>query len=83
MFGFTEIAAVVVICYLVGESVKVSKIDNKYIPVIVGICGGLLGVAAYYTIPGIGLGNPLDAIASGIVSGLASTGAHQIYKQLG
>lgn len=82
MFGFTEIAAIVVICYLIGEGVKVTTIDTKYIPVIVGVCGGLLGIVAYYVMPGLELGNVLDAVASGIISGFASTGIHQVCKQL-
>lgn len=82
MFGFTEIASIVVICYLIGEGVKVSVIDNKYIPVIVGAVGGILGIIAYYVMPGLEVGNVLDAVASGIVSGLASTGCNQVYKQL-
>ena len=82
MFGFTEIAAIVVICYLIGEAIKVSKIDNKYVPVMVGVCGAILGVCAYYVMPGLEIGNIMDAIASGIVSGLSATGANQVYKQL-
>lgn len=82
MFNYTEIAAIVVICYLIGMAVKNTKIDNKYIPTIVGVCGAILGVVAYYIIPDNGITNILDAIATGIVSGLASTGADQVYKQL-
>ena len=82
MFGFTEIAAIVVICYLIGEAVKVSPIDNKYIPIIVGACGGILGAVAMYLIPDIGVTNVLDAVAAGIVSGLSATGINQIGKQL-
>ena len=44
-FGIASVAAVTVICYLVGLTVKTSGLDNKYIPAIVGGCGGLLGVA--------------------------------------
>ena len=82
MFGFTEIAAIVVICYLIGEAVKVSPVDNKYIPIIVGVAGGILGVVALEVIPGLEVNNILDAIASGIVSGLSATGINQIGKQL-
>ena len=82
MFGFTEIAAIVVICYLLGEGVKVTKLDTKYIPVIVGIAGGILGVIAVEVIPELVGLNILDAIASGIVSGLSATGINQIGKQL-
>ena len=45
-FGIASVAAITVICYLVGLIVKSSGLDNKYIPAIVGLCGGVLGVAA-------------------------------------
>lgn len=82
-FGIVEVGALVVICYLIGETVKVSPLDNKFIPVIVGFCGGILGVIAMYTgMPDFPAQDVITAIAVGIVSGLAATGANQIFKQL-
>lgn len=78
----TTVAAIVIICYLVGVIVKATKIDNKYIPAIVGIVGGALGVIGMYVIPDFPAKDVLNAIAVGIVSGLASTGADQIIKQM-
>ena len=43
-FGMAGVAAITVICYLVGWIVKVSGLDNKWIPVIVGVCGGILAL---------------------------------------
>ena len=76
------VVSIVVICYLIGMIVKASSLDDKFIPIIVGICGGVLGVVGMSVIPGYPADNILDAIAVGIVSGLAATGAHQIGKQL-
>ena len=76
------VVSIVVICYLIGMIVKASSLDDKFIPIIVGVCGGILGVVGMSVIPGYPADNILDAIAVGIVSGLASTGAHQIGKQL-
>lgn len=82
-FGIVEVGALVVICYLIGETVKVSPLDNKFIPVIVGFCGGILGVIAMYTgMPDFPAHDIITAIAVGIVSGLAATGANQVFKQL-
>ena len=50
---------------------------------IVGAAGGLLGLAAMLIMPDFPVADPLSALAVGIVSGLASTGAHQLKKQLG
>lgn len=83
IFGMVGVATIAVICYLIGMGIKVSKIDDKYIPVICGVCGAILGTIAYFIgIPEF-IGNDIfTAIARGIVSGLAATGANQIYKQL-
>lgn len=83
-FGIASVAAITVICYLIGLVVKASGLDNKYIPAIVGGCGGVLGVAALYLgVADFPATDPLTAVAVGIVSGLAATGVNQIGKQLG
>ncbi len=71
-----------VICYLVGWIVKVSGLDNKWIPVIVGVCGGILGVVGMLVMTDFPAADPLTAAAVGIVSGLAATGVDQISKQM-
>ena len=76
-----KVAGIVVICYLIGFGVKATSIKNELIPVIVGTCGGILGVIGMYTMPSFPATNIIDAIAVGIVSGLAATGIDQIYKQ--
>lgn len=77
------VAAIVVITYLVGLAAKlIPKVKDELIPVIVGVAGGILGVIGMYVIPDFPAQDILNAIAVGILSGLASTGAHQIYKQI-
>ena len=45
---------------------------------------GLLGLAAMYiNVPDFPAADPLTALAVGIVSGLAATGADQVIKQIG
>lgn len=80
--GITQVAAITVICYLVGLGCKAAGKIDKYIPCIVGACGGILGVVAMYIMPEFIAADILSAIAVGIVSGLASTGIDQIPKQL-
>ena len=74
--------AITVICYLVAESIKATKLDNKWLPIICGSLGGALGVVAMYIVADFPAHDILNAIAIGIVSGLAATGVHQIGKQL-
>ena len=76
------VAAITVICYLVGWIVKVSGLDNKWIPVIVGVCGGALGIVGMLVMSDFPAADPLTAAAVGIVSGLAATGVDQIGKQM-
>lgn len=76
------VVAITVICYLIGQGAKLSTaIKNEAIPVIVGVCGGILGVIGMYVMPDFPANDILNAIAIGIVSGLASTGVNQVYKQ--
>lgn len=55
---------------------------NRLIPICSLIFGVILGVVGYYT-PNVQLGNNLiEAIFIGLSAGGASTGCHQVYKQL-
>lgn len=80
--GIIAVPVITVIVFLVVEAVKATPLDNKWLPVIAGAFGGILGIVATYVMPDFPAKDPLTAIAIGIVSGLAATGAHQIYKQL-
>ena len=80
--GIVAIPVITVIVFLVVEAVKATPLDHKWMPVIAGGFGGVLGVVAMFVMPDFPGADPLTAIAIGIVSGLAATGAHQIYKQM-
>lgn len=83
-FGIANVAAITVICYLAGLIAKALPLDDRYIPIVCGVCGALLGVAGLYLgLPDFPAGDPLTALAVGIVSGLAATGVNQAVKQLG
>ena len=75
-------AAITVIAYLVGMGVKASAINDKWIPIIVGSVGAVLGVVGMFIMPDFPATDYITAVAIGIVSGLAATGAHQIGKQM-
>ena len=82
--GVASVAAITVICYLVGIGAKLlPMVNDKAIPVLCGLCGGLVGLLWFFS----GWGDypatdPITAAAVGIVSGLAATGVNQVYKQL-
>ena len=82
--GFIAFPAIVVIVYLAGATLKAINNEtlDKFIPVICGFIGGILGVVVFNTIPNyIPADNWLMALAIGIVSGFAATGINQVYKQ--
>lgn len=82
--GIASVAAITVICYLAGLIAKALPLDDRYIPIVCGVCGAVLGVAGLYLgLPDFPAGDPLTALAVGIVSGLAATGVNQAVKQLG
>lgn len=62
-------------CLVVGYLLKnFAPNDNKWIPVIVTILGAVIGCIAFK-------GITLEAVVAGAVTGLASTGMHQLLKE--
>jgi hypothetical protein len=67
---------IIVACLVVGYIFKkwINDVDNKWIPTIVTIFGLVLGgVINGWTVP---------SLIAGAVSGLASTGLHQLFSQI-
>lgn len=82
-FGVAAVASITALCYFIGEVVKVSAIDNKWIPVVCGFFGILLGIGAYQVgIQAMPADDIITAAAVGVASGFAATGVNQVYKQL-
>ena len=65
------------LCLVIGWVIKkwISDIDNKYIPTIVTILGAIF--AAWFNNWNI---TP-EIILSGLITGAASTGMHQLFTQ--
>lgn len=83
MLGFSTIPAIVVICMLIAEGLKLkTKMDNKYLPMTCGFIGAALGIIAMYVMADFPAADPITAAAIGIASGFAATGVHQAYKQV-
>jgi hypothetical protein len=80
--GIAGVAGITVICFLAGQVVKATGLDNKWIPIVCGALGAALGVAGMYLMPDFPAQDYITALAVGIVSGFAATGVNQVYKQL-
>ena len=67
---------IVVGCLILGFIIKkwIKDVDNKWIPTIVAIVGVIAAVLTAETLS-------VAVIAGGALSGLASTGLHQLFKQ--
>lgn len=83
-FGIANVAAITVLCYLIAAGLKATSLDSKWLPVVCGVTGMILGIAALYLgMPDFPANDPLNAAAIGAVSGFAATGINQVGKQLG
>ena len=82
-FGIATVVAITVIVYIIGLIVKATPLDNKWIPVICGLSGIVLGIVALLIgMPDFPATDYLTAGAVGGASGLAATGMDQMVKQL-
>jgi hypothetical protein len=81
--GVLGVASITVVCYFIGEVVKATPLNNKWVPVICGATGLVLGIASMFVMPDFPATDYITAAAVGIVSGFAATGINQVGKQLG
>lgn len=81
-FGIANVAAITVLCYLAAQAIKATPLDNKWLPVICGVLGAILGVVGMAVMPDFPATDFITSAAVGVVSGLAATGVNQAYKQL-
>lgn len=75
--GYFEMI-IIGICLCVGYIIKniiPSEKPNRFIPLVMGILGVVLSLWQN------GFTFSLDILLTGLISGLASTGMHQIFKQ--
>ena len=82
-FGIANVAVITILVYIIGLGVKATALNNKWIPVICGVAGIILGVLALVVgMPDFPATDYLTAAAVGGASGLAATGVDQALKQL-
>ena len=80
---FPTIGCIAVICFVFAEIVKLTPLNNKWIPAVVAVLGGVLGWIGQITgILELQNMTILDAIATGVCSGLVATGAFSLFKNI-
>ena len=76
IFATYIVPVIVGICLIVGYLIKnFTGADNRFIPLVVTLLG--VGLAVWMNWPAV----TAEVILGGAVSGLASTGMHQLLKQ--
>lgn len=81
---------IVIMCYLLAELYKAfickkkNSMGRRLLPVICSLLGGLIASIIYFIDPFYLTGDAryLSTLTVGLLSGLASTGVHQIISQL-
>lgn len=80
--NMASVLGITVICYLAASGVKATNLNRKWIPFICGALGGVLGLIGMFSMPDYPAKDVINALAVGIVSGMAATGVNQACKQL-
>ena len=86
-YTIVTIPAIAAIVYTLIDIVKTAcggdEKFKRFIPLAAALLGGIIGVIAYYFVPGVvETENILVAIVLGAASGLSATGTNQAVKQL-
>ena len=65
-FGIATVVAITALVYIICLCVKASVLDNKWIPVVAGVSGVILGILALYIgVPDFPATDPMTAAAVG------------------
>ncbi|XRJ98194.1 phage holin family protein [Latilactobacillus sakei] len=75
------IAMIAVVVALVTWAVKQTKLDNRWLPLIDMVVGFLIGVVAFYAMPGQ-FETLLIAGLDGAIAGLVSAGGYDAVKSI-
>ena len=88
-YSFTVLPLIAAAVYAVIELLKAVWFDRnadkkKYLPLIAGVLGALLGAVLYFAVPAaVPASEWYSAVLIGLASGLSAVGINQIGKQLG
>jgi FtsH-binding integral membrane protein len=83
-----ELLVLIPVLYAVGEWIKTSKIDNRYIPLILGVSGIVLSIIYVLPVSDLSCGwrgvllSIFTAVTQGVLCAAASVYANQLIKQM-
>ena len=79
----TELLVLVPVLYAIGEFIKGSKINDKYIPLIIGGIGVVLSSVYVISVNGFSGMTIFSGITQGILCAGCAVYGDQIFKQMG
>ena len=79
----TELLVLVPVLYAIGEFIKESKINDKYIPLIIGGIGVVLSSVYVISVNGFSGMTIFSGITQGILCAGCAVYGDQIFKQMG
>lgn len=78
-----ELLVLIPVLYLIGNAIKKSKIDDRFIPLLLGACGVLMaGIYIVSTESVSGAQQVAAALFTGITQGILAAGASVYVDQL-
>lgn len=81
--NIATIPAITAIAFGCGQLYKLTPWNTKWIPLMCGVIGAVLGLVVYFVgMESFDIMAFLTALAGGIASGLAATGAHQAVTKI-
>lgn len=77
-----ELSVLAVVLYIIGVVLKKSKMNDKFIPLVLGGIGIALSCLYLIVLEGFGLESMLTGVVQGILYAAASVYVNQMVKQL-
>lgn len=79
-----ELMVLIPVLYIIGEFIKkTDRIDNRFIPMILGICGITLSLLYVFATEGVTALGSFTAITQGILVAGASVYAYELKDHIG
>ena len=72
--GIEVFSAIVVICLLIGFLCKASPLDDRWIPIVCGFFGGILGIVSMMVSEAFPTKDPILAVAVGSIAPCRASG---------
>ena len=77
-----ELSVLTVFLYVIGVALKKSKLNDKFIPLVLGLVGIVMAICYVSVLEGFSFKSILTGIVQGVLYAAASVYVNQMVKQL-